>query len=66
MKPQRWILHVAQTKLQTLNPEMKTPFVLREATGHEDREIELFVSQFEIARELLVFSTDAKPYSQLL
>ena len=62
MKPQRWIFHVAQTKLQTLNPEMKTPFVLREATGHEDREIELFVTQVEIVTGLRVSSTDAKPY----
>ena len=45
---------------------METAFVLREATGREDREIELFVSQVEIAKELLVFSTDAKPYSRLL
>ena len=53
---------MAQTKLQTLNPEMKTPLVLREATGHEDREIEFFVTQVEIVTGLRVSSTDAKPY----
>ena len=45
---------------------METAFVLRRVTGREDREIELFVSQLEIAKELLVFSTNAKPYSRLL
>ena len=45
---------------------METAFVLREATGREDREIELFVPQIEIAKELLVFSTNAKPHARLL
>ena len=45
---------------------METALVLREATGREDREIELFVSRIEIAKELLVFSTDAQPLARLL